>query len=156
NLRASPEAYVGSIEDLSYPTLSDRSVLALLAADKEGRLQPTATAALRAADVVAATEVSELTALVIVPCSEEAQRRAVSQVLAQANCHVLLLAVDRSETSADMNSRLVKECYPLLVASPRAIVGEPWTEQAFAVLPRQDGKAGVAALRIRRIALEKD
>jgi alkylation response protein AidB-like acyl-CoA dehydrogenase/flavin-dependent dehydrogenase/electron transfer flavoprotein alpha subunit/ferredoxin-like protein FixX len=156
NLLVPPEDFAGIIADISYPTLPERSVLAVLAADKDGRVQPTAAGVLRAAALVAGAEQAELVALLIVPPSEDSQRRALSQVLALASCHVVLLSADRMETSSAVNSSLLKECWPILVGNPRAIVGEPWTEEAFGVLPRQNGKAGVAALRIRRVSLEND
>src|SRR5581483_2294767 len=138
NLLASQESYAGDIEEVSYPTLPERSVLALLATDKEGRLQPTAASTLQAAGLIALVEEAELTALLIVPRSEESQRRAVSHVLGLANGAVVLLSSEDGGTSPEVNSRLLKECWPMLVGRPRTVVGEPWTEQALASLSRDD------------------
>jgi len=155
-LSATAEDFSGDIEQVAHPSLLDKRVVAVLAADQEGRLQPAAANTLRAAGLIAGVERAELTALLIVPRAEESQRRAVGQILALECPNVVLLPAENGESAAEVNSRLLKECWPILEAQPRAVIGEPWTEEAFAVLHVQEGEASRAALRIRRVFMEKD
>ncbi len=148
--------YEGDIEEVTQPTILDQRVVAVLAADGEGRLMPSAARTLRAATLVAAAELSSQSVLLLGPQSEESQRRAAAHVLELLRGEVVLLAADSSGTSPEVNSRLLKECWSSLSIMPRAVVGETWAEAAFATLSRQVEPAGTVALRVRRLAVDGD
>src|SRR5205085_379323 len=72
-----PHPFEGTIEDVTHPALLDRDgtsggkVIAILAADPESLLQPTAPTTLRAARVAAASMKAGLTVLLLAPASED-------------------------------------------------------------------------------------
>jgi electron transfer flavoprotein alpha subunit len=154
--RAAPlKTFDGTIEDVSSPSSLKTEVVAVLAADSEGRLQPTAAPTVRAASVLASTETARASILLVVPASEEIQRRAIGQVLELSSSNIVLLAADAPEAAPEIKSRLLRECWSMLAVEPRVVVGEPWTEEAFASLSRRQPTSGMAALRVRRLALEE-
>jgi alkylation response protein AidB-like acyl-CoA dehydrogenase/electron transfer flavoprotein alpha subunit len=152
---AEAAGFSGIIEDVSYPTCLDGGIVVVLLADAGGGLQPTAQNALQAAHLLAAYERTGLTVLLLAPKSEEAQRRALARILESTSGPAILLAVGGEDESAEVKARLLKESWSYLVTTPRAVVGEPWTEAAFAALSRHGRRRGLAALRIRRVAVEE-
>jgi alkylation response protein AidB-like acyl-CoA dehydrogenase/flavin-dependent dehydrogenase/ferredoxin-like protein FixX len=179
---AGSQMFDGAIEDVAVPTFPDAGIVAILRADAEGGLQPTAQTVLRAAHLLAAGESADLAVLLLAPQSEPQQRRALAQVLELFSGPVMLLAAGVENGVPEVQNRLLEESWSLLTTQPRAVVGEPWTEAAFAALSRPltlpsppeearvtdstlsprggEGRVrgrsrGVAALRIRRIAFEE-
>jgi electron transfer flavoprotein-quinone oxidoreductase len=146
------QPFEGVLDDVSQPTVLDSGVVAVLAADVDGRLPATAATVLHAAGLVAEAEAVAVSVLLLVPSVEVGQRRAAAQVLELTRGNVVLL---QAEATAEVNSRLFQECWPGLSITPRAVVGEPWTEDAFAALSRQAGTDPVTAFRIRRLTLEE-
>ncbi len=151
----SRKTYAGAIDELAPAGLRETGVVAVLAADAEGQLQPTAASVLRAGQLVADSEAAELAVLLFVPQTEESQRRAVAHLLDWGGQHVVLVAVTQAENSDDVRSQLLRECWSGLDCQPRAVIGEPWTEAALLALSRRAKSAGVAALRLRRLVLEE-
>jgi alkylation response protein AidB-like acyl-CoA dehydrogenase/flavin-dependent dehydrogenase/electron transfer flavoprotein alpha subunit/ferredoxin-like protein FixX len=145
----------GTLQDVPSPTISEGGVVVVLCADSEGRLQPTAEPALRAAHLLADYEKAPLSVLLLASSSEETQRRALSQVLQWTSSPVILLAAGGEDYPPELNSLLVREAWTSLAITPRAVVGEPWTEEAFAALSRRGQAKGVAALRTRHVLLEE-
>jgi hypothetical protein len=148
--------FEGAIEDLPCSNFPDDGVVVVLRAGSDGSLQPTVQGTLHAARLVAACENLSLTVLLLVTTSEQSQRCALGRVLKWFNGQVILLAVGSDEDSTEIKSRLLTESWSHLTVKPRAVVGEPWTEGAFATLSRRQQPYGVAALRIRRVVLEDD
>jgi hypothetical protein len=90
-----------------------------------------------------------------VPQAEEYQRHTLARLLKCFGGPVTLLVVNIANDSPEVSSRLLEESWSALETKLRAVVGEPWTEDAFAVLSRRGRPHGVAALRIRQIVLEE-
>src|SRR5262249_46419539 len=67
---------------------------------------------------------------------------------------VVLWSALRAQATAALNGQVLKECWSFLDCSPRVVVGEPWTEEAFAILSQHAGKTASAALRVRRVGIE--
>lgn len=143
------KSYEGSIEDVAAPGLLRATAVAVVAADPGGRLEPLADAVLRAAQTLA----SDTVVLLLGPASEPAQRQAVGQVLDAGCSKIILLTLPASETSAEMQSAFLQDSWPALSLTPRAVVGGPWAEWAFAALGRDDE---VVALRVKRLTTEGD
>ncbi|HLJ94710.1 MAG TPA: FAD-binding protein, partial [Gemmataceae bacterium] len=149
------ESFEGAIEDVSVPTFAAGGVVAVLLADGDGRLLPTAQNTVRAAHVIAACDNAPLTVLLLVPRSEPSQRRALAHILKGFHGPVILLAAGSENDVPEIKSRLLEESWSGVATKLRAVVGEPWAEGAFAALSRHGQPHGVAALRIRRVALEE-
>jgi alkylation response protein AidB-like acyl-CoA dehydrogenase/electron transfer flavoprotein alpha subunit len=148
--------FKGIIEDVSSPTFPDAGVVAVLYADADGRLQPTAERALRAAQLVADSEMAELSVLLLVTTSENTQQRIVSQLLEWTSSPIILLTAGEENHVPEMNGLILQESWSHLTITPRAVVGEPWTEEAFAALSQRGRCRGAAALRARRVLLEEN
>jgi electron transfer flavoprotein-quinone oxidoreductase len=110
-------------------------VLALLATDANGDIGPSAEGTLRAAQLVAlaAQPAAALSALVLTAKDRQAQQRTAAALAALGPFQVVLVPMD-VETSDEVRGRLLVELWSHLRKSPAAVVGEPWTEAAFAVL----------------------
>jgi electron transfer flavoprotein alpha subunit len=152
---ADAASFNGIIEDVPFPTSFDGGIVVVLLADARGRFQPAAQGALLAARLLAACERIGLTVLLLTPRSEEAQRHALARIQESMSGSVILLTAGGADESADVKGRVLKEAWSYLVTTPRAVVGEPWTEEAFAALSRRGRRRGVAALRIRRVVVEE-
>jgi electron transfer flavoprotein-quinone oxidoreductase len=142
------------VEEQPFDTTRER-VLAVIAADDEGRLRPTAARTIAAATVVAQTVGDENLMVVLVASpNEDAQRRAVGQLLTQCTADVLVLVLPGAEVSDEVRSRLLEECWSGLKA-PIAVIGEPWTEGAWARLSCRAQHAEPTALKVHSLA-QKD
>lgn len=153
---AGASSFTGTIEEIPSPPSFDGRIVAVVRADAEGELQPTAQVALRAGRLLAAYENGDLTILLLAPQSEESQRRALGYVLESTSGGVVLLPIERQAPSTESIGRLLKESWPLLTTAPRAVVGEPWAEAAFAALSRRGPSGGAALLRVRRMVPEEN
>lgn len=158
--------YDGPMEDVAEPTLFENlstagAVLAVVSADAEGHLQPTAHAVVKAARVLAGTNTAVVrplalarpAVLLLAPAVEELQRRALAQLLEWHNGDVVLVPV--ADAAPEVKGRFLAECWPFARERFHAIVGEAWAESAFAALAAQAGEGAVLALRVRRLALSE-
>jgi electron transfer flavoprotein-quinone oxidoreductase len=145
----------GVIEQVASLELAENGVLALLASDGEGHLAPTAEPTVRAAVQIAALEGILVTVLLLAPRADELFRRAAGEVKASFGGPVVLLAVTPEHTSAEIDSRLLTECWSRLTTRPRIVVAEPWAESALISLQRQPAQPSTAAYRVRRLAIEQ-
>jgi alkylation response protein AidB-like acyl-CoA dehydrogenase/flavin-dependent dehydrogenase/electron transfer flavoprotein alpha/beta subunit/ferredoxin-like protein FixX len=153
--RSAPqEVFSGPLDDVAQPDLTHAGVVAVLAAEADGRLAPTARPVVQAARLLA-DDPATVPALVLVPDAEEAQRRAAGQVLALGQPRVVLVTAPRGESSPEVRSRLLRECWPGLRMTQGVVVGEPWADPAFAALGQREGQASLIALRVRRLVREK-
>jgi alkylation response protein AidB-like acyl-CoA dehydrogenase/flavin-dependent dehydrogenase/electron transfer flavoprotein alpha/beta subunit/ferredoxin-like protein FixX len=149
-------AYRGDIEDVSGPGVLAGRVVALLGAGADGQLEPTASLTVRAASLVAETWNRELAALLLVSSDETSQGRAVGQLRAFYPGEVLLFVAEPASDLAEVRGRLLRDFWPKAAPRPGAVVGEPWTEMAFAALSTRIAGAGTFAARIRRLGRDGD
>jgi electron transfer flavoprotein-quinone oxidoreductase len=128
-----------------------RLVLAVLAAEIDGGLRSTAAATVRAAHLVgqALQPPAEVGTLVLVPEDAAAQQQTAAALANLAAGRVVLLPV-AGELSDEIRGRLLVECWATLGVTVPALVGEPWTEAAFAAL------GGAALERDRVVAAVQD
>ena len=158
--------FEGMIDDVVSPALLDRSggVIAVIASEADGRLHPSAIAAVRAArqlagqaaGAVRGAPLDNVTVLLLAPPREESQRRALAQLMEVNSSDVVILATGAGEESPEVRARVLAECWPELTSAPVAVVGEPWCEAAFATLGSRPGKTGRLALRVRRVSAAQD
>jgi electron transfer flavoprotein-quinone oxidoreductase len=131
----------GPTRDVDRPSFTSGRplVLAVLAAGADGGLGPAAALTVRAAHLVSQTlgQPAEPAALVLVPADLVCQDRTAHDLAALAPLRAVLLPVV-GEMSDEIRCRLVGECWPLLGTKLPAVVGEPWTEGAFAALAGLD------------------
>jgi alkylation response protein AidB-like acyl-CoA dehydrogenase/flavin-dependent dehydrogenase/ferredoxin-like protein FixX len=145
----------GAIEDVNTPTLlepaapSSASVLAVLGSDGQGRLHASAGGVLKAAQAAAETFQATVKVLLVAPTDEAIQRRLLGQLFESYRGDAVLLAAPTAGDSDEVNSRLLQECWPALSNEPRAVIGEPWTESAFAALAEKRKPTPEIALRVR-------
>jgi alkylation response protein AidB-like acyl-CoA dehydrogenase/electron transfer flavoprotein alpha subunit len=154
--------YEGQIEDVVDPAGRDHGVWAVLAADAEGRLLPTARSTLRAVETLADWQGSEPAVLLIAPEREEAQRRALGQLLESFRGTVVLLGGADAVRSTEEAGRVLLQSWSALAPTARLVVGEPWAESAWATLAgrRQQtsevsktSEVWALILRVRRLAV---
>jgi electron transfer flavoprotein alpha subunit len=121
----------------------------VLAALADGALRPTAERTVRAAQLVAQElpAGAEAAVLVLVPADPEAQQRTVADLAALGALQAVLVPVAR-EGSDEVRGRVLVECWSRLGAAPPAVVGEPWTEGAFASLGGRALPAGRVLARV--------
>src|SRR5439155_14025849 len=125
-------------------------IVALLAADAEGKLRPTARRTLDAAQFLTPFfEGAGKAVLLVVPRRREAQERALADLVALTPFDLCLLAADGVETSDEVRCRVVAECWSGLENFPAALVAEPWAEAALAHLATASGVVDPVALRVR-------
>jgi hypothetical protein len=156
-------AYPGAIEPVTSPKCFDGRAVAVLAADVSGKLDASASLAVRAVQSFAQVERLARAALLLAPPEEAAQREAIGQIHRFFTGDIVLLVTPKADTAAAaMRGRLLRECWPGAGDAPRVVVGEPWAEGAFAGLANlaktdPSAPAGdVLALRVRRLAQEGD
>jgi alkylation response protein AidB-like acyl-CoA dehydrogenase/flavin-dependent dehydrogenase/ferredoxin-like protein FixX len=148
------------IEEVTHPSLLEpnqagvETVIAVVAAGTDGRLKTTAKPALDAARAVAACRGAVVKVLLVASRDEDAQRFALAQVGASFLGDTVVAAVPLPADSHDVKARLLAECWPELAVPPRLVVGEPWTEGAFAALACRPGQESFLALRVRRVELQ--
>jgi alkylation response protein AidB-like acyl-CoA dehydrogenase/flavin-dependent dehydrogenase/ferredoxin-like protein FixX len=148
------DRYEGPIEDVVAPPSRNYGVWAVLAADAEGRLLPTARATLRAAEILADWQGTEAAVWFFAPEREEVQRRALGQLLESFRGTVVLLALADAGFSGEGTGRVLEEAFSALPPAARVLVGERWTEPSFASLGCRSGHADGVALRVRRLAVD--
>jgi alkylation response protein AidB-like acyl-CoA dehydrogenase/flavin-dependent dehydrogenase/electron transfer flavoprotein alpha subunit/ferredoxin-like protein FixX len=147
-LPATAARYDGVLDDVAQPTVAADGVLAVIAADGQGLLQPTAALVLHAAQTIAASEGTSLTVLLLAGTDEASQRRALGEIVPSCG-DVLVVGLERGE--AAVNALLLRECWPGLALRPRVVVGEPWCEDAFAALGTRPDSGGPTLLRVRAL-----
>jgi electron transfer flavoprotein-quinone oxidoreductase len=157
---ATAEPFEGDIEDAHNPDLLEATissagkVVAVLAAEADGRLQASAAGTVRAAHTLAARLGATTKVLLLAAPEEERQRRALGHLREWFEGDTILAAVSSPGASPEIRARLLAQSWPELTVAPRAIVGEPWTEGAFAALAYRPGKGGTLALRVWRVEWE--
>jgi hypothetical protein len=156
---AAVRCWEGAIEDVSGPLLPAAAVLAVVAAGAEGQIQPAAATALAAAKLLAVTEEREMAALLLVPSDEKAQRRAAAEARQLFPGDLVLLVLP--EKGTQLISALLVECWRAVALNPQIVVGEPWTEDAFASLSVRPASASgtpersaPCILRVHRLTVE--
>jgi electron transfer flavoprotein-quinone oxidoreductase len=155
------EGFAGPIQDVDRPVFArsptgPASILAVVATDGTGQLRPTAELTLRAARLVARVEEEAVpVTAVVVPPDEALQRQAVAQLRAWDAGDVVLLPLERAAASDEVRSRLLAEALAGLDDWPPAVVGEPWTEQAFARLGSRAERGGGVVARAHRLGGEE-
>jgi alkylation response protein AidB-like acyl-CoA dehydrogenase/flavin-dependent dehydrogenase/electron transfer flavoprotein alpha subunit/electron transfer flavoprotein alpha/beta subunit/ferredoxin-like protein FixX len=142
--------YTEAIEDVWQPNLTSCGTLAVIAAAADGSVQSHAEPVLRAAQLLASRESSEVAVLLLAPSHEESQRRALASLPRWFRGRVLVLPVQQTE----LNGWLIQACWPELGIAPRSVVAEPWAEEALAQLFFKSPNS-CAVFRIRRLS-ERD
>src|SRR5439155_26663113 len=146
-------AALPAIADVASPFFAEKNgpmIVALLAADADGKLRPTARRALEAAQFLTPFfKGASKAALVVVPRRQEAQERALAELTTLTPFDLCFLAVDGADTADEVRCRLVAECWSGLENFPVAVVGEPWSEAALAQLATASGVVDPIALRVR-------
>jgi alkylation response protein AidB-like acyl-CoA dehydrogenase/flavin-dependent dehydrogenase/electron transfer flavoprotein alpha subunit/electron transfer flavoprotein alpha/beta subunit/ferredoxin-like protein FixX len=157
---AAVEPFEGAIEDVQHPALletnlsSAGSVVAVLAAEADGRLQAGAAGTVRAARTLAAGLGATAKVLLLLGPEEETQRRALGHLRQWFAGDTVLMVVSPAVASPEVRTRLLAESWPELAVTPRVVVGEPWTESAFAARACRPGRNDTLALRVRRVDWE--
>jgi electron transfer flavoprotein-quinone oxidoreductase len=157
---ATAPPFEGALEDVQHPALLETNpssaggVVAVLAAEADGRLQAGAAGTVRVAWTLAAGLGATAKVLLLVAPEEETQRRALGHLQEWFAGDTLLAVVSPMTASPEVRARLLAESWPELAPGPRVVVGEPWTEGAFAALACRPGKSGTLALRVRRVDWE--
>jgi alkylation response protein AidB-like acyl-CoA dehydrogenase/electron transfer flavoprotein alpha subunit/flavin-dependent dehydrogenase/ferredoxin-like protein FixX len=150
------QPFDGPIEDVTHPGLlepadhTSRAVLAVLAAETNGRLAKAAETAVRAVQFLATSLPALPKVLLLVPGEEDDQRRALAQLFHLFTGDVLVVPTAPNAPD-EVKSRLLTEYWPEFGVAPRAVVGEPWTEGAFACVVAAKHKGSIFASRIRRL-----
>jgi electron transfer flavoprotein alpha subunit len=147
------QVFEGTISDVASPSFAPTAVVAVLATDAEGGLQPSAGPVLHAVQLLS-DAAHPATVLVLVPSAEEeAHRRAAAAVFTTFSGNLVLLTVgDEAGPNMEIRGQLLKECWRAGNLSCQLAVGEPWTETAFAALAVTAEKlVSPAILRVRRI-----
>ena len=155
-MAAPPTPFGGPIEDVPNATLPGdgrATVVGILAADTEGRLRPSAISTLKAVRLLAAAIRAEPVTLLVAPPDDSLQRQAVAQSLASGRWDVLL--VTTLEAGSPLYGQMLIDCWPDPVEPPLVVVGEPWTELAFAILSRRQRNPGPVALRVRQVKVDQ-
>jgi electron transfer flavoprotein-quinone oxidoreductase len=151
-------AFQGTIEDVANPILLTGAVtrvVGVLGTDAEGRLPRNAPSILKAVRGLATATRAEPLTLLIAPSEESLQRQAIAQCLASGKSDLLLMTTSTPGWSGDILGQMLIDCWPDYAVMVRAMVGESWSELAFAALANKQRKAGLLALRIRQIQIEQ-
>ena len=173
--------YDGPLEDVVQPNLFENAtaavVMAVVSADAEGRLQPSAALVLRAAHAIGRGDPEGSPARVVVfllaPTREDLQRRALAQLAPTHQGTVIVLPSEnleivRGELLIEGWRELLREPGSEIARSeangarnavveppervPHVVVGEPWAEDAFSLLCVHFGQPEQVALRVRQLA----
>jgi hypothetical protein len=130
--------------------------VALLAAEDDGRLRPTAGRTLDGARFVAQfLPDARFGVLLLTPADEAAQRRAAAELLGLLPVDVCLLAARAEGLSDEIRCRLIVESLGGRQRLPAAVVGEPWAEGALAALAARSGRIEPVVLRVRALDRER-
>jgi electron transfer flavoprotein-quinone oxidoreductase len=127
--------------------LSGIPALAVVAADADGRVSSAAVAATQAVRQAS----PQAAVLLLTPAEEGVQRKAVGALLGTGITSIILLANDQLATGNELRARVLSDTWPSLSPMPSLIVGEPWTETAFAELRQQLGIPGALQPRIKKV-----
>jgi electron transfer flavoprotein alpha subunit len=144
--------FEGNMEDVQHPTLLENmsaGALAIVAARTDGKLAKTAEATLRAAAWMARRRSGPLGALVLAPSDDASQRIALGMLASAGAESIVLWITGEKDRDLEISARLLVDCWPDLSSLPAAIVGEPWTENAFATLTGSRKLAGTFVPRVR-------
>jgi electron transfer flavoprotein alpha subunit len=164
--------FEGSIEDVAQP-VAPPAMVAVIAADAEGRLQPSALAVVKAARLAAAQNgMPRILTVLLAPVREELQRRALGQLRLGGPGDVVLVPTEsvqqvRSELFNTLGLQLfgwdsgTSErrgiAYPPLedreAWAAKVIIGEPWAEPAFAALAARAPRPHQLAARVRHLVV---
>jgi alkylation response protein AidB-like acyl-CoA dehydrogenase/electron transfer flavoprotein alpha/beta subunit len=148
----------GPIEDVANPILlgNDRSrIVGIVAVDSSGGLRPGALSTLKAVRLLATAIRAAPLILLFAPPEESLQRQAVGQCQASGHGDILLLITPQASGTSQHYGQMLIDCWPEPVVLPKAVVGEPWTELAFATLSLRSRNAGMPALRIRHVKINQ-
>ena len=151
---AAKNAQLPSVVDVPAPTFAVRGagpvIVAVLAADADGKLQPSARRTLDAAQFLTPFfhEASKCV-LLLVPPRVEAQQRALAELAAMTPFDICLLAAEGVDSSDEIRCRLLAECWSGLESIPAAVVGEHWCETALVALATASGDVDPIAVRVR-------
>jgi electron transfer flavoprotein-quinone oxidoreductase len=148
-----------ALEDTEEPSFGGAGahVLAVLAAEADGRLRPSAARTLDAARFVAQfiPGGAPTGVLLVVPADEEAQRRAASEAVRLGPADVCLLVAPGAAASDEVKARVLAECWAGRPDYPAAVVAEPWAEEGLANLAARGGQVAEVALRVRSLERER-
>src|SRR5262249_46973790 len=136
-------------------TSASPRVMGILATDAEGRLHRNAPSILKAVRGLATATRAEPLTLLIAASEESQQRQAIAQCLALGKSDLLLMTTSTPGWSRDILGQMLIDCWSDHAVMPRAMVGESWTELAFAALANRQRRTGLLALRIRQIQIEQ-
>jgi electron transfer flavoprotein alpha subunit len=153
-VRHATEAAVPAVEETMTPLFARHGtgpvIVAVLASDGDGKLQPTARRVLEAAQFLTPFVGSAAKAvLLLAPRRAEVQQRALAELVTLTPFDICMLAVDGAETSDEVRCLILGECWSALENFPAAVVGEPWAETALAHLATASGEVDPLALRVR-------
>jgi alkylation response protein AidB-like acyl-CoA dehydrogenase/flavin-dependent dehydrogenase/ferredoxin-like protein FixX len=125
-------------------------IVAILAAEADGALRPTARKTLEAAQFLTPfVGGASKAVLLLAPAAEEAQHRALAELAALTPFDICLLPADVIGLSDEVRCRLLMECWSSLENFPAAVVAEPWAEDALASQAAAAGAVDPVALRVR-------
>jgi alkylation response protein AidB-like acyl-CoA dehydrogenase/electron transfer flavoprotein alpha subunit len=158
---ATLEPFTGLIHDVDHPAfhrMDDGTswILAVVATDSSGRLRSSAESTVQAARLIARNEEDAVTPLValVVPTQEQLQRQALAQLRLGYQGDVLVIPLGSADAADEVRCRLLAEGLAQLEKLPLAVVGEPWTESAFARLAERAGRTDEVAARVQALGAE--
>ncbi len=151
---AAATSYEGPIvETESFDSFAPH-VLAVLAADDQGKLGTGAPVVLETAARIAQGSKGHSAVLLLTSAEESSQRHGIAQVLQCYQGPIVLLPLPEGCGSPEVRSRLLQDAWEGLPRAVRLIVGEAWTEEVFARLSRRKGRADPLAVRVHRVEMQ--
>jgi electron transfer flavoprotein-quinone oxidoreductase len=155
-------SFAGEIRDAREPCFfapakGPSSVLAVVACDAAGRIQPTAAAVLGVAGQLAQDEEepAQVLAVLVVPAEESVQRLALGQLKTWFVGDVVLVVLPGAGSADDGCQQPLVQALGNMPARPLAVVGEAWTESAFARLALQADHTRGVVTRVRGLVEER-
>ncbi len=141
------------IADVERPTvLEGLDALSVLACDAEGRLSAVAVQIAQTASQLARAGAQRPGVLLLACADAAGQRRAAAQLVEQAVHRIgILPAGEELAGSDELRSRLLLQEWPAFSNPPRIVLGEGWTEAAFAALALPPDAPQPLAARIRQL-----
>lgn len=148
--------YEGRVEPVEEPnSLGRHGVVAVLAADAEGRLAPTAAAVLATARDVGNGLGISAGVLLFAPADPARLKLAVGAVLERLPVDVVALTASDRDQAVPVRQRLLALAWPRLGIQPTIVLGEPWAEPAFSELASADAASTVLP-RVRSVMTRGD
>jgi alkylation response protein AidB-like acyl-CoA dehydrogenase/flavin-dependent dehydrogenase/ferredoxin-like protein FixX len=139
--------------DVAVPLFTQKNgetIVAVLAADADGKLRPSARKVLDAAQFLTPFfHGAGKAVLLVVPRRQETQQRALAELTSLTPFDITLLAAEGVEVSDEVRCRVLGECWSRLENFPAAVVGEAWCESALTQLATASGQVEPSALRVR-------